>query len=104
MKRSNYIVLGITVVLTALGLYSTTFPYSNTSYYTQEMNGYRGAAVQKLIVYQTVRQGGSTNYTSTTDYSSSSSSSSSYSSYDDDDYSSSSSSRSYSGGGSSYGK
>jgi uncharacterized membrane protein YgcG len=100
MKPSNYIVIGITAFFAIVGIYSTTQPYINTSTYNTNLKGHRGFE-QKIAIFQTIRQGGSSNYSSTsTDYSSSSYSSSSSSSYDydsDDD-------RDYSGGGSSYGK
>ncbi len=54
----------------------------------QSINGYRNPT-KAVIVYQTIRQGGSSSYSSSSGYSSSSSSSSS---------------SSYSSGGSSYGK
>jgi len=105
MKPSNYIVIAVTAFFSVIGIYSSTKPYVNSSMYSTNLDGHRDF-VKKIVVYQTVRQGGSSNYTSTDDYSSSSSSSSYYSggssssSYDyssDDD-------RDYSGGGSSYGK
>lgn len=57
--------------------------------------------ISKIINYKTIRQGGSSNYSSQKSYSSSNSHSSSSNSYSSGSYSSS---RSYSGGSYSYGK
>ncbi len=96
MSSSNIKTLLIAVGLTAFASYSAIVPEEHTIK-KEPLIGYN-SVVMAPIVYRTVRQGGSSTYSSSSSSYGSSSTSSSYSS------SSYSSSRSSYGGGSSYGK